>query len=124
MVVRGNLADRLVEILGEQRLGVFGLGGDLLGLVHDLVELGLALLELLHEFLGGVAIRQAAALAGGVRRGDGIGDLAHLAGKRAGLGAQVAHLLLELAGGLFAQILPGLLEAALGPGAGGEGLRR
>jgi len=120
-IVLAELAQGIVEFARHQRLGRFGLLGQLCGALDDVGEAGLLPGQAVEEIVafGGVAERSA------LRIGERIElffDVGLVTGEIAGGAPHRAEFLGELAGARAAQIVARLLDLALGARAGGEGL--
>ncbi len=119
--VLAELAQGIVEFARHQRLGRFGLLGQLCGALDDVGEAGLLPAQALEEIvaLGGVAERSALRISELIEL---LLDFGLVAGEIARVAPHRAQVLGELAGALTAEIVASLLDLPLGARAGGEGL--
>ena len=114
-VARG--ADRVIELLGQQRLRLFGLLDDALRVIHDLPRLAALLFELLFQRL--TILRLTQRMFGLVLRGvELLGKLPFPFGKLARRVAHRTHRVGEPSGRLLAEVFLKLLQLALGARAG------
>ena len=115
------LAERFVKLLREQRLDRLGLLGNPAHAVEQVGEAGSLLLELVGQFLALAGVRERL-LFGLAKRFHLLANLLLLLGDLPRLIAHLAHLLGELAGVLFAEIVAQLLQILLGARAGSQRL--
>jgi hypothetical protein len=124
-----GLADGVVELLGEQRLGRLGFLDRLLHAVEELFEILTLFAEVAGDLLpltgGGVAetgvLRMLSGLLWRVEIGQAIGEVLLLLLQLAGVLAHLGHRVVELAGGGLAHLFLELVELLGGALAGGGG---
>ena len=122
-IVLTELAHAVVKLAREERLGVFGLLGNLLG---SFGELGCALFllgELIEQFLAIRGFVQRLPLLFSTESIQLLTDFFLFTGKLAGVLAHPAEILGKLTGILFPHLFAQFLELALRARAGGERLR-
>ena len=100
----------------------FGRLGDLGGAIHEIGQPLFLFLDPVREVGFGFGGCEFALLGCGLLGGQILIQGLLAPGQFAGLGAHLAEVIGELAGVLFANLIPDLLELTFGAGAGGEGL--
>ena len=117
-----RLSDRIVEILGQERLGFLGILHGVSHLVEKLVEVLLLLFESLGDLLAfaGVAKRGLRAILGGLKL---FGELFLILVETPRLVAHLGHFLRESVGRSLAQLFAQVIELPAGSRPFGEGLR-
>ena len=122
-IVLTELAHTVVKLAGEERLGVFGLLGNLLGSIGELGRALFLLGELIEQFLAIRGFVQRLPLLFSTESIQLLTDFFLFTGKLARLLAHPAEILGKLTGILFPHLFAQFLELALRARAGGERLR-